>query len=360
MIVLALLVFGGGSSYTLYADFENASGLVSGDNVLIGPAAIGTIGSISLTRNGQARIQLSLHDGVGPLHQGTVARIFEDSLSGIASRYVELEPGPTEAPTIPDGGRIDQTHTYSEVNIDELFDTFDPLTRAGLKGLIRGEGASLKGKGEAANRALEYLAPGLQSTSQVTSELTRDEPVFDSLLVQGAQAMQALAQRSSQLTQLIANTSAATGAIAARSQALQQALTLLPGTLRRSTTTFKGLDSTLDRLDPLVAASKPAVRRLPQFLSALRGLTAEAVPTIGALDALIRNPAHTGDLIQLAQATPALARIAARAFPDMVRQFTASKNQVDYLRYYTPDLIAALTNLGQAGAYYDANGHYER
>ncbi|MGH2858454.1 MAG: hypothetical protein ACRDMJ_13345, partial [Solirubrobacteraceae bacterium] len=130
--------------------------------------------------------------------------------------------------------------------------------------------------------------------------------------------------------------------------------------LRRSTTTFKGLDSTLDRLDPLVAASKPAVRRLPQFLSALRRLTAEAVPTIGALDALIRNPAGTGDLTQLAQATPALARIAASAFPDMVRQFTDSKNQVDYLRYYTPDLIAALTNLGQAGAYYDANGHYER
>ncbi|MGH2929764.1 MAG: MlaD family protein, partial [Solirubrobacteraceae bacterium] len=235
--MLALLVFGGGSSYTLYADFENASGLVSGDNVLIGPTTIGTIGSIDLTRNGQARVQLSLHDGVGPLHQGTVARIFEDSLSGIASRYVELEPGPNAAPQIADGGRIDTTHTYSEVNIDELFDTFDPLTRAGLRGLIRGEAASLKGRGKEANQALRYLAPGLQSTSQVTAELTRDEPVFDGLVVQGAQAMQALAARSAQLSQLIANTSAATGAIASRSQALKQALTLLPGTLRRSTST---------------------------------------------------------------------------------------------------------------------------
>ena len=35
-----------------------------------------------------------------------------------------------------------------------------------------------------------------------------------------------------------------------------------------------------------------------------------------------------------------------------------SQAQLDYLREYTPDVVAALTNLGQAGAYYDANGHY--
>jgi phospholipid/cholesterol/gamma-HCH transport system substrate-binding protein len=360
LVVVALVVLGGGSTYTLNADFQNASGLVLGDNVLIGPAAVGTISSIGLTANGQAAVTLSLHGDLEPLHQGTVARIFEDSLSGIASKYVELEPGPTAAPPIQDGGLIDETHTYSEVNIDELFDTFDPLTRAGLSGFIRGEAASLKGKGLAANRALEYLAPGLQSTSQVTAELTRDEPTFDALVVQGAQALQALASRSAQLTQLIANTSTATGAIASQSQALQEALTLLPGTLQRSTTTFAGLQKTLDSLDPLVKASKPAVRQLPEFLSSLNSLETEAIPTVGALDDLIHNPAGTGDLTQLALATPALERIAAKAFPEMIKQLNNSADQVAYLRNYTPDVAGALTNLGQAGAYYDANGHYIR
>src|ERR1700729_374628 len=238
LIVVGVLILGGGSSYSLNADFQNASGLVKGDNVLIGPAAVGTINSISLTRNGNARIGMSLRGGVGPLHRGTVARIFEDSLSGIASRYVELEPGPIQAPTIDDGGLITSTHTYSEVNIDQLFDTFDPLTRAGLKGFIRGEAASLPGRGVEANQALKYLAPGLQTTSQLTAELTRDQPTFDALVVQGANALSALASRSQQLTQLIANTSTATGAIASQSQSLEQALTLLPPTLRRATTTF--------------------------------------------------------------------------------------------------------------------------
>jgi phospholipid/cholesterol/gamma-HCH transport system substrate-binding protein len=360
LVLVALVVLGGGGTYTLHAEFQDAGGLVSGDEVLIGPARAGTVSSIGLTSNGAAAIALSLDGSVAPLHQGTVARIFEDSLSGIASKYVELEPGSSIAPPIPDGGVIGEGHTYATVNLDQLFDTFDPLTRAGLQGFIRGEAASLKGDGAAANRALEYLSPGLQSTSRVTAELTRDEPTFDALVVQGAQAMQALASRSQQLSQLIANTSTATGAIASQSQALEQALELLPGTLSRSASTFAGLRTTLNSLDPLVAASKPAVRRLPLFLARLQTLLQVAIPTVGELDNLIHNRAGAGDLTQLASETPALERIARTAFPQLVRQFNNSQAQLDYLREYTPDVVAALTNLGQAGAYYDANGHYVR
>jgi phospholipid/cholesterol/gamma-HCH transport system substrate-binding protein len=361
LVVVALIVLGGGGSYTVTADFQDASGLVSGDEVLVGPAQAGTIGSIGLTRGGAAAVMMSLDGDLAPLHQGTTAHIVEDSLSGIADHYVELEPGSANNPSIADGGVIGEGDTYSEVGIDELFDTFDPLTRAGLSNFIRGEAASLKGRGQAANRALQYLAPGLQSTDQVAAELTRDEPAFDSLVVQGARALQALASRSRQLSQLIANTSAATGAIARQSRALTQALTLFPGTLTRSTTTFAGLDTTLDALGPLVAASQPAARRLPTFLTRLRPLISEAIPTIAQLDDLIHNPsAAGGDLTTLALRTPALERTARAAFPRLIAQFTQSQAQIAYLREYAPDVVAALTNLGQAGAYYDANGHYVR
>ena len=87
---------------------------------------------------------------------------------------------------------------------------------------------------------MKYLAPGLSSASEVTKELTRDEPSFDGLLVQGAKAMQTLAAKSDELTQLVSNTSQATGAIGRQSQALAESLDLLPGVLQRSTTTFAG------------------------------------------------------------------------------------------------------------------------
>jgi phospholipid/cholesterol/gamma-HCH transport system substrate-binding protein len=360
LVVVSLMVLGGGASYTLRADFQDAGGLLPRNVVLLGPTTVGTVSSIALTPNGEAEVTMSIDAGLEPLHQGTVARIDEDSLSGIADKYVELEPGPPSAPSIPDGGLIDESDTYSEVNLDEVFDAFDPLTRAGLAGFIRGEAASLAGKGQEANRALEYLAPGLQSTSEVTAELTRDQPAFDQLITSGAQAMQALASKSQQLTQLISNTATATGAIASQSQALESALSLFPGTLTRSTHTFAGLNSTLNSLDPLVAASKPAVRQLPQFAASLRTLLAVAIPTVGELDGLIHSQSGTGDLTTLALATPSLARIGAAAFPRLIAEMNASQQQLDYLREYTPDVVGALTSVGQAGAYYDANGHYLR
>ncbi len=360
VVLVALLVLGNSSSYTLHAEFQDAGGLVPGNLVMIGPAQVGSVQSIGLSPNGLAVVKLSVNSNAAPLHQGTIARIYENSLSGIANHYVVLEPGPSGAPAIQSGGTIAPDHTYSFVSLDQLFDTLNPATRAGLRGFIRGEAASIDGRAPEANQTLRYLAPALASTSNVTAELTRDEPAFEGLLVQGASALKTLATRTQELTQLISNTSTTTGAIASQSQALEQALKLLPPALGHSTRTFAGVRQTLDSLDPLVAASKPASRRLAQFAGALDTLTKASIPTVGALNNLIRNPSGSGDLITLLQDTPGLARIAGYAFPRLIREMNDSQAQLDYLREFAPDVVAALSNLGQAAAYYDANGHYTR
>jgi phospholipid/cholesterol/gamma-HCH transport system substrate-binding protein len=359
-VVIALLLLESGSSYTLRADFQDAGGLVIGNQVMIGPAIVGTVKSVELTPNGQAEVKMSLDSDAAPIPQGTIARVYENSLSGNANRYVVLEPGAQSAPSIPNDGVIPEADTRSFVSLDQIFDTFDPLTRAGLSNFIKGEASTIQGRAHAANQTLRYFAPALSSTSQVTAQLTQDEPTFDALLVQGAQAMQALSSRSQQLTQLIANTNATTGAIARQSTALKEALSLFPGTLTRSEASFKGLDTTLNALDPLVAASKRGIRRLEPFSAGLRSLVSASIPTIGSLDALIRNPSGNGDLYSLVRATPSLARVAEAAFRHMIAEMNDSQNQLDTFREYTPDVVAALTNLGQSAAYYDGNGHYAR
>ena len=359
IVLVVLVLFGNGSTYTLKANFLDAGGLVTGDDVLIGPARVGSVKSIGLTPNGQAEVVMGLESGVADLPQGTTARIYENSLSGIANKYVVLEPGPSSGPTISSGGTIRSDRTYSQVNLDAVFDAFDPLTRAGLAGFIRGEAASIKGRSLAANRTLQYLAPGLASTSNLTAEIARDEPAFDGLVVQGAQALGALAQRSTQLTQLIANTSTTAGAIASQSQALEQTLTLLPGTLTHSTATFGRLDATLNSLEPLVTTAKPAVRNLAPFASSLRQVIDVSIPTIGLLNRLIHNPGGA-DLTSLFQQTPGLVSLTSVAFPHLIEEMNRSQHQLDYLREYAPDVVASLANLGQASGYYDANGHYTR
>ena len=206
-MVVALLLLASGSSYTLRADFQDAGGLVTGNQVLIGPAngRHGRVDRADAERR-RPRSTISLDSNAAPMHEGTVARIYENSLSGIANKYVVLEPGPSNAPAIPSGGLIREDHTYSFVSLDQLFDTLDPLTRAGLQRLHPGEAASIQGRAAAGEpRRSDISRRRSPSTSDVTAELTRDEPAFDGLLVQGAQAMQPLASRSQQLTQLIAN-----------------------------------------------------------------------------------------------------------------------------------------------------------
>jgi phospholipid/cholesterol/gamma-HCH transport system substrate-binding protein len=359
IVLIVLVLFANSSAYTLKANFQDAGGLVTGDDVLIAGAKVGSVQSIVLTPNGQAQVTMGLNSSSGRMPDGTVARIYENSLSGIANKYVVLEPGSGQG-QIPDGGVIQEDHTYAQVNLDELFDTLDPLTRAGLRGFIRGESASIKGRAAQANNTLQYFAPALASTSDVTAELARNEPAFDSLLIQGAQTMRLLASRTAQLSQLVANTSTTTGAIARRSQALEQALSQLAPALRHSTSTFSGLRSTLDALDPLVVRSIPATRRLAPFAAALGRLTVLSIPTIGSLNALIRNPAGGGDLISLLNETPALAQLASSTFPRLVKEMNDSQAQVDYFREFTPDVVAALSDLGQIGGYFDANGHYVR
>ncbi len=360
VVLIVIVLLANGSAYTLRLQFQDAGGLVTGDDVLIGPARVGSVQSIGLADNGAANVVIGLHPAVAPMHVGTVARVYENSLSGIANKYVVLDPGPSSAPAYRSGALLPQSHTYSEVGLDQLFDTLDGKTRTGLANFIQGEAASIEGQALKANQTLLYLAPGLQSTSAVTRQIARNEPAFNGLLADGAKALAQLATRTSELTALVRNTNVTTGAIAGQSQALSNALVLLPGALTRSTKTFAGLDSTLNALDPLVNASKPASRQLAEFSAALRRFSETSIPTLTALVSLIRNPANTGDLIQLFEETPALEKAGDAAFPHLITAMNNSQAQLDYLREYTPDVASALTNLGQAGAYYDANGHYTR
>ncbi|HEX3805103.1 MAG TPA: MlaD family protein [Solirubrobacteraceae bacterium] len=360
--VIAYIVFSSGSPYRVRLLFSDASGLVGGDQVMIGPSSVGSVQSVSLTPTGQAAIVVSLNGDAAPLYQGTVARIEENGLAGIASHYITLQPAPAQGDAqIGSGGTIPQSDTYAEVSLDQLFDTINSKTRVGLRNIIRGEATSISDRAPQANKTLEYLDPLLQSTSQVTRALDRDEPAFDQLLVQGAQTMRQLASRSEQLTDLVSKTDAVTGAVAQQSQALQQALTLLPSALSKSTTTFAGVRSTIAALEPLVAAAKPQVKQLKPFAVALNQFAQAATPTLGYLAALISNP-KGGDLTKLLQEAPVLERAASSGFPAIIASILAqeSSGQIQALREYTPDIVAALANTGQLNGYYDANGHYAR
>ncbi|HEY2604161.1 MAG TPA: MlaD family protein [Thermoleophilaceae bacterium] len=358
--IVAVLLFGGSGGYHVTAVFQNASQLVKGNLVEVGGAEVGKVEDISLEPNGQAAIKISVGDGFAPLHAGTVATIRVNSLSGIANRYVSLQPGPNSGDKIPSGGTIKADQTTSAVDLDQIFNTLDPKTRHGLQQLIQGSSTQLEGKGKQANASLYYLAPALSTSSLVALELTRDQAEFQRFVTDTSGVVTALAARRDDLSGLVGNTNATMSAIASQNVSLDQALAVLPATLRQGNSTFVDLDATLDDLDTLVNASKPATKRLAPFLRQLRPLIHDATPTITDLRHLIRTPGSNNDLIELLQKQPKLANLAKTDFPRTIQALEKGQPVVDYLRPYAPDFTGWLTKFAEGAANYDANGHYAR
>jgi phospholipid/cholesterol/gamma-HCH transport system substrate-binding protein len=359
-VFVAVVMFGGSSGYRVTAYFENAGQLLKGNEVQVGGHVAGRVEDVQLTDSSQVKVTLSVDDDIAPLHEGTRATIRAPSLSGIANRYLSLQPGPDFRAEIPDGGLIGPNSTSGAVDLDQVFDMLNPRARSALQQVIQGSATASAGRADEISESIKYLSPALSATSRVTRELVLDEGVFVRFLVDAASVSHAIAERRSDLTSLVGNANATARAVGDENVALDQALALLPGTLRKANTTFVNLRATLDDLDPLVAEAKPATKDLAPFLRDLRPLVDDALPTVSRLETLIRAPGPDNDLIDLTAQQPRLESLTSEVFPRAIRTLDASQPVVDFGVAYTPELVGWFTKFAESAATYDANGHYAR
>ncbi len=312
-IALLFVAFrSGGDDYEITAEFQNASQLVTGNKVVVGGRPVGTVNDITLAADGQALVRFSIDEEYAPLRRGTVATVRWTSLSSVAQRQVQLTPPPenVEAEAIPDGGVMSQSETVAEVDIDQLFNTLDRKTVKDFKRVIQGFARAYEGVAERANKGYKYLNPLLYHGRRVFAELSSDQAALERLLVDGAQFAGALADRSTDVSQLVGNLNRMMNAIGDRKLELARAIGLLPPFLRNANTTFVNLRAALDDVQPLVIASRPVARELLPFLIELRATARDAVPTVRDLSAIIDRPGPANDLTELQRAQPPLRQIA--------------------------------------------------
>jgi phospholipid/cholesterol/gamma-HCH transport system substrate-binding protein len=371
IVAVVLIVFSSGSNYSVKAVFISASQIVNGDLVEASGNDIGTISNVTLTPNGQAELTLNIsNSNYIPLRRGTLARIREVSLSGIANRYVDLQLAPASAPRIRSGGTIPASDTSSEVDVDELFDTLDAPTRQAIQNLIRGSAAQFKGESRAAQAAFQYLNPAVASTSMLFAELNRGTARFTRFIVQSGNLVTAIAQRQTDLSALIQHLATTTEALASQHPALGSAIQRLPGFMTQADTTFANLRTTLTRLTPLVNASKPVAPKLQQLLATLEPFAQQAVPTIHNLALIVRRPGPGNDLTELTALGGPLAaatvdtirangKLRPGAFPASTLALTRTTPELAVARPYAVDLTGWFEGFSHPGGY-DANGAYSR
>ena len=361
-VVILFLVLGGGSSYTVTAEFANASQLVSGNNVTVAGAQVGSVKGISLSDDGQALVKMEISDSAyDPLPDGTHATIRSQSLSGIANRYVSLDlPSQPDGKTISSGGEITQANTTSEVDLDQLFNTLDKPTVESLKRVIRGFALSYQGVGAKANRGYYYLNPFLSTSRRVFQELNSDQANLEGLVVDAAGLTSTLDQKSPEISQLVANLNGMLGTIGSEQSSLASAVGQLPDFMRQFNTTAVNLRAALDDVQPLVNATKPVARKLQPFAKRLRGFARDAVPTVHNLSGIIKRKGKANDLIELTRLQNPLARIgvgpvnrngASRpgALPASADSLKNSLDQVSMLRAYSPELTGWFDDFGHSG-----------
>jgi phospholipid/cholesterol/gamma-HCH transport system substrate-binding protein len=353
---VVVMFFGddGGRQYKLL--FETGGQLVRGNEVLVAGQKVGTVDALDLTADGQAEVTVTMDE---PITEGTTAQIRATSLSGIANRYISLQMGPTDD-EIEDGTTIAADATTSPVDIDQLFSIFDEDTRKSLQDVFKGQAAIYAGNPELSREAYKYLAPGLQSTERFLAELTRDQDVLSQFLASGSDVLGAVAERRSDLSSLTQNANSALSAIAAESESLDQALSVLPPTMRQANTTFVNLRDALDDVDQLVDVSYPATEDLAPFLRDLRPVAEKAVPVINDLAGTVNVPGDSNDLTDALEQMPALERAAADTSKQGIEAMDVSEENVAVTRAYSPDLMGLVSRLGQVTGNYSADGHYAR
>jgi phospholipid/cholesterol/gamma-HCH transport system substrate-binding protein len=362
VIVVLLLVLGGGSSYTVTAEFENASQLVTGNNVNVAGVPVGSVEQISLSNDGQALVKMDISDSAyTPLPQGTHATIRSQSLSGIATHYVDLAlPTHPTGQTLSSGGQITQADTTSEVDLDELFNTLDKPTVTHLQEVIKGFARAYDGVGAKANRGFYYLNPFLSTSRRVFGELNSQQANLEGLVVDAAGLTSTLDAKSPEISSLVANLNGMLGTIGSQQASLASAVGQLPDFMRQFNTTAVNLRAALDDVQPLVDATRPVARKLHPFAKRLRGFAHDAVPTVKGLNGIINSPGQNNDLIELTRLQDPLAQIgvgpvdrngASRpgALPASADSLKNSLPQISTLRAYSPELTGWFDDFGHSG-----------
>jgi phospholipid/cholesterol/gamma-HCH transport system substrate-binding protein len=342
--------------YTLV--FETAGQLVPDDDVQVAGRRVGRVRSIELTDDNLAAVDVEVQEPYAPLRVGTRAAVRLTSLSGVANRYVTLTPG--TGPPLDDDTRLDLAATTPVVDLDQVLDAIDARTRGNLRRVVAGFARQYAGRGPQAGQAARYFGPALSTSRQLLEALGHDEGTLTRFVVDSSRLVTALADRRGELSQLVGNANAATGAVAVETGSLTRALGRLPTTLRRGRTTFAHLRATLDDLDVLVAAAKPATRDLAPFLRELRPLLARARPTIRDLRTLVTRPGPANDLLEATRNLPAVGQAATPAFRSATGALQKLQPVVDFARPYAPELTGWFRDFGLGAANYDANGHFAR
>ena len=278
--------------YQIQVPFNEATQLAEQSDVRVSGVNIGKVQKIELAANGrQAMATVDIEDKYAPLPESTRAILRTKTLLG--ETYIELTPGSSEAPQLADGGTLPQANIAESVQLDEIFRTFDPETRAAFQQWMQEAAVAINGQGQALSYGLGQLEPTFTEFDRLFRTLDTQRLAVGQLFSNGAKTFTALRGRDGEVADLIQSSNAVFQTTARRGRDIEALFKAFPTFLDESKLTIDRLETFAVNTDPLMRQLVPAAEELSPTLIAFANLAPEAKGFFEGLGPVIKR-APTG------------------------------------------------------------------
>src|SRR5690242_12093211 len=152
ILLFLWITFGGptpfkAKPYEIKVPFTEAAQLAQQSDVRISGVSVGKVQSIGVAPNGrQSMATIDIDDKYAPLPKDTRALLRTKTLLG--ETYVELTPGNRNGPKLQDGETLPGANVTESVQLDEIFRTFNPRTRAAFQEWMQNAAIAIQGRGQ--------------------------------------------------------------------------------------------------------------------------------------------------------------------------------------------------------------------
>jgi phospholipid/cholesterol/gamma-HCH transport system substrate-binding protein len=257
-VVLAMLIIAVGlqperlvawaTGITYSAEFAEAGGLSTGNDVKVSGVKVGTVTDIALGDNGA--VVTFVVKGTVRLGSQTTAHIRTGSLLG--ARIVTLEPAGRD--TMPVGDVIPLSRTGSPYSLNEAVDDLTTNVAATDMGTLN---QSLDTLSATLDQVAPQLAPTFDGISRLSRSMNSRSDTLRTLLHNAGEVTEVLAGRSQQVNTLILNANDLLAVLVERRQAISELLANIGVVAKNLTGLVKDneaeLAPTLDRLNAVAA-----------------------------------------------------------------------------------------------------------
>ncbi len=301
---------------------------------------------------------LELDPRFAPLHSDARAILRQKTLLG--ETYVEITPGTKNSKTVPEDGFLADSRVAPSVQLDEIFQALDPVTRRAFQTWQQDLAKGITNRGTDFNDALGNLPAFVADGSDVLTVLDAQSAGVRRLIRNTGVVFGALSQNEAQLRNLVTNSEDTFGALASENNRLAETFKVLPTFLDESKKTFARLETFSRNTEPLIRDLRPVAKDLRPTLRAAKAFAPDLRDTFRKLDPLI-TASKTG--------LPALSQTLRATQPllGQLQPFLEQLNPIlQYLEYYQAQTADFISN--GAGAQVDTvptstdqeMGHYLR